>query len=207
MSLQAAVPARTIKPARKKRVKAHAWPAEADGWYVEPAWCSKRLFEVEKFPGGWIDDPCCGAGTIPRTAEAADYSVEASDLRDRGYAYAAVKDFLTCTVRRSNIVCNPPFHDIERFARHALKQTAHKVAFIVPLARLPAARWLRETPLARVWLLTPRPSMPPGHVIMAGEKPGGGTADFCWLVWEQGYVGTPELRWLHRDGDAARGDS
>ena len=201
MSL-AAEPGRAIKPARKRRVKAHAWVAEPDGWYVEPAWCSKRLFEVERFVAECVDDPCCGIGTIARAAEAAGYSVQASDLRDRGYGFATEEDFLTSTMRRSNIVCNPPFHDIERFARHALAHTAYKVAFIVPVARLPAARWLRETPLARIWLLTPRPSMPPGHVILAGEKPGGGTADFCWLVWEQGYAGRPELRWLHRDEGA-----
>jgi hypothetical protein len=34
--------------------------------------------------------------------------------------------------------------------------------------------------------MTPRPSMPPGHTIAAGEKPGGGKMDFCWLVWSIG---------------------
>lgn len=54
------------------------------------------------------------------------------------------------------------------------------------------------------WLMTPRPSMPPGHVIARGEKPGGGKMDFCWLVWDRSYhQGAPELRWLRRDGDAA----
>jgi hypothetical protein len=191
-----------IKPAHKKRVKAHAWPAEADGWYVEPAWCSKRLFDVENFRGLRISDPCCGMGTIPREAVAAGFDSFAADLRLRGYSPGLVEDFLTSDRWHKNIVCNPPFHDIERFVRHALKVTAHKVAFIVPVARLPAAHWLRETPLVRIWLLTPRPSMPPGHVILAGEKPGGGTADYGWLVWEQGYTGAPELRWLHRDEGA-----
>jgi len=67
------------------------------------------------------------------------------------------------------------------------------------LRRLNAAHWLRDTPLARIYLLTPRPSMPPGHVILAGEKPGGGSQDFCWLVFFHKHKGPPELRWLHRD--------
>jgi hypothetical protein len=75
--------------------------------------------------------------------------------------------------------------------------------WLVP--RLNAARWLADTPLARVWLLTPRPSMPPGHVIANGEKPGGGSQDFAWLVWEQGYRGKPELGWLRRDSLAVSG--
>jgi hypothetical protein len=41
--------------------------------------------------------------------------------------------------------------------------------------------------------------MPPGYVIAAGEKPGGGKMDFCWLVFEQGFADEPELRWLRRD--------
>jgi hypothetical protein len=41
---------------------------------------------------------------------------------------------------------------------------------------------------------------PPGDVIAAGDKPGGGRVDFCWLIFERGYSGFPELRWLHREG-------
>jgi hypothetical protein len=44
-----------------------------------------------------------------------------------------------------------------------------KIAMIWLARRLNAARWLQDTPLARVYLLTPRPSMPPGHVILAGR--------------------------------------
>jgi hypothetical protein len=79
-------------------------------------------------------------------------------------------------------------------------RNTNKVALIWLARRLNAARWLQGTPLARVYLLTPRPSMPPGHVILAGEKLGGGKHDFCWLVFEHGHVGPPELRWLRREG-------
>jgi hypothetical protein len=73
---------------------------------------------------------------------------------------------------------------------------------LVPLRRLPAARWLEHLPLETVWLLTPRPSMPPGSSIAAGQKPGGGSQDFCWLVFRKGlFAWTPRLRWLHRDSE------
>jgi hypothetical protein len=64
--------------------------------------------------------------------------------------------------------------------------------------RLNAAHWLKNLPLRCVWLLTPRPSMPPGAWIAAGNKPGGGTQDFCWLVFVRGYKGRREINWLHR---------
>ena len=69
---------------------------------------------------------------------------------------------------------------------------------IVPVRRLPAAHWLR-LPLRTVYLMTPRPSMPPGKYTAEGNKPGGGTIDFCWLVFEQRFRGEPRMRWLHRE--------
>jgi hypothetical protein len=69
---------------------------------------------------------------------------------------------------------------------------------------LNAAHWLQETSLSRIWLLSPRPSMPPGSYILAGGKPGGGRADFCWLIFERGYAGPPTMAWLYRDHGVLR---
>jgi hypothetical protein len=185
-----------VEPLRKR--DSHIWYREADEHYVEPAWCSERLFQAEEFRGA-VHDPCCGFGTIPEAARRSGLTTTATDLVDRGYEFGRVEDFLGSDCRYDNIVCNPPFNIAELFARYAVSWTARKVAIIFPTARINAARWLQELPLRRVWLLTPRPSMPPGHVIAAGQKPGGGKMDFCWLVFERGYVDQPELRWLHRD--------
>lgn len=183
-----------------RKIDAHEWAREFHEHYVEPEWCSARLFDVEKFVGS-IDDPCCGFGRIPRAATAAGFPVFASDIVDRSSGLNGFKheDFLRSTWRRANIVCNPPFDLFQQFARHALELTALKVAMLWLVRRMNAARWLEQTPLARVYLLTPRPSMPPGHVITSGQKPGGGKQDFCWLVWDHEHRGPPELRWLHRD--------
>ena len=162
------------------------------------------MFEVEKFdPGIW--DPCCGFGRIPSAAVAAGLYGIGTDIVDRGYSeFAGVHDFLSSNRFRSpNIVCNPPFNIADKFALHALSNPGTlKVAMVFPTARLNAAHWIKGTPLARVWLMTPRPSMPPGRVIAAGEKPGGGKMDYCWLVWTKNRIGAPDLRWLRRDGDA-----
>jgi hypothetical protein len=52
-------------------------------------------------------------------------------------------------------------------------------------------------------MLTPRPSMPTGTHIEAGGYVGGDSHKYCWLIFERGYDGAPELRWLFRDGGAA----
>jgi hypothetical protein len=182
-------------------VKAHAWEREKHEHYVEPHWCSERLFAVEKFEGP-IWDPCCGFGRIPEAARRAGHQAVGTDIVDRGWHdFGGRLDFIgAVNYYAPNIVANPPFNIVGRFARQALDMPGVvKVAMIFPTARLNAAHWIHDTPLARVWLMTPRPSMPPGHTIAAGEKPGGGKMDFCWLVWTKGRIGPADLRWLRRD--------
>lgn len=182
-------------------VKAHSWEREKHEHYVEPHWCSERLFAVEQFEGA-IWDPCCGFGRIPEAARRAGHEAVGTDVVDRGWhGFGGRLDFIgSGNAYAPNIVANPPFNIVGRFARRAIDLPGVvKVAMIFPTARLNAAHWIHDTPLARVWLMTPRPSMPPGHTIAAGEKPGGGKMDFCWLVWERGHVGTPVMQWLRRD--------
>lgn len=192
-----------IESARRER-DSHIFERQIHDHYVEEQWCDDRLFDVETFEDG-IWDPACGFGRIPEAARKRGHRVAYSDIVDRGYDPFNMKverDFLESNKKIGNIVCNPPFNIFEQFARHALELAAHKVAMIWLFRRLPAARWLVRTPLARVWLMTPRPSMPTGEHITNGGKVGGGTQDFCWLIWEQGHVGRPVMDWLHRDPSA-----
>lgn len=192
----------------KVKRESHIFDRDKHGHYVEPPWVSRRLFEVENFgqpDQSLIYDPSCGWGTILKEARARGFKVYGSDIIDRrlhklGSDFCRT-DFLTvdrCPLNAS-IVCNPPFDIVEEFVRHAVALKAPKIAMICLVRRLNAARWLQELPLRRIWLLTPRPSMPPGSWIAAGNKPGGGTQDFVWLILERGYAGLPEIGWLHRD--------
>lgn len=190
-----------------RRRQAHIFEKDARGHYVEPGWCSRRLLEVEKF-GGSVYDPACGWGTILKEAKALGYGVTGSDIVNRrchglgNHFYK--RNFLTWHGRiYGSVICNPPFDHVQEFCERALELRASKVAMICLVRRLNAAHWLQELPLRRIWLLTPRPSMPPGSWIVAGNKPGGGTQDFCWLVFERGYSGPSTINWLHRDVTSA----
>jgi hypothetical protein len=181
------------------------WKREADDWYVEPEWCSRRLFAAEKFEGG-IWDPACGGGTIVRSALAAGMQESiGSDLVDRGWTDQLTGDFLDYEpdgFAPPNIASNPPFKIAERFVAKALEIAERKVAMLLPSKWIQGqkrSRWLKATPLYRVYFICPRPSMPPGHVIAAGEKPGNGTTDFAWFVWLRGYEGDPTVQWLYRE--------
>jgi hypothetical protein len=186
-----------------RAIAAKAWPREEHNHYVEPRWCVRRLIEEEAFEGN-IMDPCCGFGRIVQEARAAGFVAEGMDIADRGFEYLTIGNFLTSDIPAANFIFNPPFEQGEDFAFRALKLASRKVAMFYPTRRLNAAgAWLRGTPLLRIWYLTPRPSMPPGHVAREleakGKEPSGGTQDFCVLVWLKGYDGPASIRWLHRD--------
>lgn len=189
---------------RKKQ--AHIFDREAHEFYVEPAWCSQRLFQQEEF-GDTVWDPACGWGMITTAAKEMGYGVMGTDIvnRRRHRLHNFTKyDFLNgksiTPPRNFSMVTNPPFEHCEAFARRAMELGAQKVAMIMLVRRLNAAHWMRELPLQKILLLTPRPSMPPGAWIAAGHKPGGGTQDYCWAVWSRGHKGEPKLGWLARDG-------
>jgi len=179
----------------------HVWDRQATDWYVEPEWCSERLFDEEEFDGA-IHDPAAGMGRIVMAAHKHGYSAIGTDIHPRTRIVQKA-DFFKCDHDMTNTVTNPPFKLAQEFALRALHHTRRKVAVIFPVARLNAAHWLDGSPLERIWLLTPRPSMPPGESILNNIKPGGGKVDFCWLVFnkQKHVVRRPELRWLHREGN------
>jgi hypothetical protein len=190
-------------PPRERR--SHIFAPHPDGWYVEPTWCSRRLFQEERFePTIW--DPFCGGGNVLEGAVANGYTAYGSDIRDRGAATTGaqfrVGDFFAMeppVEAPFSIVGNPPFNLMRPAAERAI-MLAPKVALLWRLARLVAAHWLQGLPLVRIRMLTPRPSMPTGTHIEAGAYVGGDSHEYAWLIFERGYVGAPELGWLFRDG-------
>lgn len=193
-----------MKPGATKEVKAHAFERQAEEHYVEPEWNDRALFRAEEFIGE-VFDPCCGFGRVPLAAREMGLDGNGGDIVDRGFPHVEIADFLAPTFSRptSNFVFNPPFSLIRPFIEKAVALADRKVASIMQCRRLNAAHWLRDLPLVKIWYLTPRPSMLPGHLILAGEKAEGGQHEFCWLVFERGRIPEPP-GWLHRDHGALR---
>jgi hypothetical protein len=190
-----------IAATESRERNAHVWARDPHDYYREPDWCSERLFQVETFEGR-VCDPAAGSGAIVRAAKAAGLTAYGCDIVDRGFDYYQITDFLKSGARTENIVSNPPFGCSQEFVARALRLSARKVAMLLPTTWLNGAarsRWLETTPLRRIWILAPRPSMPPGRLVDAGGKPGNGTKDFMWAVWLRGYDGRPEIQWLRRD--------
>lgn len=208
---------RSASVLRRQR-KSHIFEREQYDHYCEPHWVDERLFDVEDFgaPGSIILDPCCGWCRIPDAAVKAGYRAIASDVVDRlgeergdNFRQLDILKIQTDATYNwwrsaSSIISNPPFDDIDKVALRCCALASHKVALVCPIRRLPAAHsWLTKLPLSKVWILTPRPSMPSGEHISKGGKVGGGTVDFCWLIFTKGHSGPATMDWLHRDAWAS----
>lgn len=189
-------------------------------WYVEPEWCTAQLiaalgdFQVERWLGRAIWDPCCGRGHVPAAFQGYGLKTFGSDIVSnlepgvfvgRQVPPFASADFLELEeppfteLRASgcSIVCNPPYsyrkHNglliSEAFARHALALAAGRVCLLLPskwLASQARYRLFTEFPPFAVLHLCQRPSMPPGDRIaaMGNRAFRGGMVDYCWIVWD-----------------------
>lgn len=175
---------------------AHLWDRDPHDWYDEPERTTAQLLTVEAFPG-WTHDPCAGGGNIVRTLLAAGLNATGSDLVQRVVApwHLGVSDFLDPAspglFAADNVVFNPPFYravGAEACIRRALADAPGKVAafvnarFLCGVGR--ATGLYADHPPSRVWIITPRPSCPPGEYLARGEVAKGGEPDFIWLVWD-----------------------
>lgn len=179
-----------------KAKAAHVWQRDSLDWYIEPERVTEQLCDVERFVGDIID-PCCGTGNIVRALSRRGYPAIGADIVRRVPEntswFARERNFLTDEHwfdYPENCVMNPPFFKakgLEAFIRHALSIFSGKVCVFADVKFLAGATrangLFREHPPQRVWIITPRPSCPPGHVLKEGGKASGGTADWCWMVW------------------------
>jgi hypothetical protein len=209
-------------------------------WYVEESWVTERLIWAEdqrvKSVGyhswGIVWDPCCGSGNVLRAFEAHGYEVLGTDIQPRTsrfsygiHEYFSKRDFLTYLPGgpkpkgyEYSIVANPPFSYkpgiAEAFCRRALSLATEKVAMLLPLKWLASegrAKLFTEHPPRTIYVLSERPSMPPGHLvaergIAAFER---GKMDFIWIVWDvrrPTAVGDTRTVWIPPRDEAIRAE-
>jgi hypothetical protein len=185
--------------------KLHTFDNNPDQWYVEEDWSNDALFAAASFKGP-IFDPCCGMGKIPEAAKRAGYPAWGSDIVDRGYG--PVQDFFELSsCPNADIVSNPPYNRLEDFISHALAVTDHnravavftRLAFLCSSKRYPM--FTQKWPLAVVLVCSKRVNCLPGANLLAGQEPGGGAIDYCWIVFDKKWSKMPIIGFLHPQGD------
>ena len=145
-----------------------------------------------------IYEPACGMGHIGKVLEEYGYTVKATDICYRGYGEEIEVDFFTVTENILDIVTNPPYFCASEFLRHALEISGPKVkiAMLFRLAFLEGqSRYelFRKYPLKRVYVFSKRLNCAKNGEF---EKYKSSAIAFAWFIWEVGYKGITELRWI-----------
>ncbi len=186
--------------------KRSGYARDPHDFYVEPEWCVDLLIDHEPFYHS-VMDPCCGSGTIPKCFERGtrkmfvygsdafrnppgwgNWFIDCGDfLSDEWTEYAPMFD---------NIVMNPPYKRAEAFARKAISLVKCKVAMLVRLDFLASQKrhkLFSDHLPARVYVLSKRPSMPPGGVTVRAQN---GQHDYCWIVWDSASKRPSTIHWI-----------
>lgn len=158
------------------------------------------LLEVEKFQRK-IWEPACGEGHISKVLKAHGHTVLSSDLYNYGYGGHDL-DFLSPEMRDEmwggDIITNPPYKRAAEFVEQALRLVR---------SRAKVAMFLRLTFLEGVGRRELFQSNPPKTVYVSSNRLqcgkngvfGGNRSAvaYCWIVWEKGYTGVTELKWIN----------
>ncbi len=182
----------------------HPWD-----WYVEQEWVTERLLDVAPIDRSvTMLDPCCGMGMMVRALRARGLQAYGSDLFDRGAPhFLGTHDFLgdqRAMIEQAaslSIFFNPPFSYqdgkmvrglAEKMIRRALEVATHQVAALLPLKwQASEGRYALfsqpETAPVGIWVLSERPSMPPGDQIdeLGRRAWARGKVDYMWVLWDK----------------------
>ena len=154
-------------------------PRVIEGWDIDPA-------------AVWIANVVLAAELLPLLADVP------ADRRRPLPALAHIGDGLALGRPPAKvIVMNPPYCDAEKFVSKALSLVGdgRKVAAFLRLQFLEGQgrydRLMKDNPPKAVYVFVKR------QVCSAKDDFTEGSAvAYCWMVWEKGFKGSPEIRWI-----------
>lgn len=173
--------------------------------YETPTWATELIVERLLQDGvlnltDIITEPCCGAGAISKVLQNKGFNVISSDIQTQSFIYGEkdtdVKQYEdnSCEV----VFTNPPYNQMtkENMLADFLRITNDKLILLLNIFYLSSSdryELLKNSPLKYIYIHSNRVTMYPYGV----EKPkNDGTKMFAWFVWEKGYSGEPNVRWI-----------
>ena len=170
---------------------------EALDFYATDKRAIEELLNREKFKTT-VYEPACGQGHIGKVLKEHGYEVKATDICYRGYGEEKEVDFFTVKENTLDIVTNPPYFCADKFIKHALEisKSGTKIAMLFRLAFLEGQKryeLFKKYPPKRVYVFSKRLNCAKNAEF---EKYKSGAIAFSWFVWEVGYAGVTELRWI-----------
>lgn len=175
--------------------------AEQHDYYATEPKAVELLLEHERFDH-YIWEPACGEGHISKVLIDHGYNVLSTDLIDRGFGIGRI-DFLAITPEENkfgvprDIITNPPYKYAKEFVEHALdiSMDGVKVAMFLKLTFLEGQsrrKLFRERPPRTVYVSSARLQCGKN-----GDFSGQSMVAYAWYIWEKGYHGPTEIKWIN----------
>lgn len=156
-----------------------------------------ELLDREKFKNT-VYEPACGKGHIGKVLEEYGYKVKATDICYRGYGEEKEVNFFEVMENSLDIVTNPPYFCASKFLKHALDISKKdvKIAMLFRLAFMEGqARYelFKKYKPKTVYVFSKRLNCAKNAEF---EKYKSSAIAFAWFIWEIGYIGKTELKWI-----------
>ena len=155
----------------------------------------EKLLEYETFNNN-IWECCNGLSHISNYLIDKGYTVTKTDIDTYEQDDVDVVNFLDVdTTFDGDIITNPPYHNAEQFAAKAI-ESANKVAMLMKinfLATQKNKKLYDKYPPKVIYVLSKRLNCAKNGEF---DKYGNGAVDYCWIIWEKGYEGQTQIKWI-----------
>ena len=176
---------------------------EVNDYYATEPKAVELLLEQERF-SLWVWEPACGEGHISEVLKGHGYDVFSSDLIDRGYKDAVIRDFFD-TVQNyeaRDIITNPPYKYAKDFVEHALNISPDgtKVAMFLKVQFLEGKerrKLFEKYPPKVIYVASGRLLCAKNGEFEKMRQGGGSAVAYAWFVWEKGFKGAPKIKWIN----------
>ncbi len=171
---------------------------QAEDFYATEPKAIELLLAEETFNKN-VWECACGQGHLSKVLKAHGYEVKSTDLINRGYGVGGI-DFLSTTEKWGGcIITNPPYKYAQEFIKHALELVpdGEKVAMFLRL------QFLEGKQRKEFFLANPPKTIYVSSGRLKCAKDGkfeemtGSAVAFAWFVWEKGYKGSPQVKWIN----------
>lgn len=172
-----------------------------NNFYATHPSVTQDILNIESFHNK-ILEPFCGTGTMAKVIQQNGYEVEASDIIDRGYGKQGDFFQINFPAGEYDIISNPPYgEEVGDIIQRCISLCKGKVALLLTLNYLSGKNRYNDIyskyPPSRVYVYCERITIARDGDFKKYSDAGSNLTNYAWLIWEKGYKGKTELKWLH----------
>lgn len=175
---------------------------QVDDYYATEPYAVDVLLSVEDFSNN-IYEPAVGGGHMADALINHGYTVECSDIVDRGYSGTYTYNFLEREEPVHNdIITNPPYKYAKEFVEHSLElvDDGNKVAMFLKLQFMEGKarkKLFTEHPPKTIYVSSSRLLCAKNGKFDEMRASGGSAVAYAWYVWVKGYQGDTVVKWVN----------